>query len=240
MTNPDRTTSPRSAPPVVTELLGLPGAGKSTVGSEVDAWPTVQTVSRWTGLHRWTRLPVTFEMTLRSPAMSAVTYLAAVTRRGVTAVHLRRVSSVQRRHLIVKKLPRDTVVLDEGPVHALFVALYGTRETVLSRPLLRLALASLSRYVDRYLFLDIPKEQCIENFRRADRSSVRFNADSPDQAVEAFRRDETHRQIMDGLRRVAADKVVRVTSPAAAYAILLGHPPSPTADGDRVERFDSR
>jgi hypothetical protein len=172
---------------------------------------------------------------LRAPALSATAYAAVAARRGVAAVHLRRVHSVQRRHVQVKKLKGTATVLDEGPVHALFVTLYGTQPTAVSRLLLRLVLRILSRHVDRYLFLDTPRERCVENFRRAGRTSARFNADTPEHLVEAFRQDRTYEEVLDGLRRVAPAKLEVAATATHAYS-MLGEPAAPASRAEVDER----
>lgn len=220
-----------TARPTVVEILGLPGSGKSTVTGELAARGT-ETRNTWVGPRRAPGIPVGVELTLRAPVLSALAYLTVATRRGAGRVHLRRVHSVQRRHLIVKaERAGGFVVLDEGPVHALFATLYGTRPTVSSRLLLRLVVARLARRVDRYVHLDVPKDRCIENFHRPGRTSARFNDASSPGAVQEFLADETYAEVLGVLRRVARDRLVAVDSVADAYeavyaaAVTTSRPP---------------
>jgi hypothetical protein len=217
----------RAASSALVEILGLPGAGKSTLEHLAAAEGTVETVSYWRDPLPRHGLPMTVEFFLRAPVFSAAAYLAVLTRRGVTTAHLRGVTSVQRRHFLVKRMRGTARVLDEGPVHSLFQVLYGTNETAVSRLLLRLVLRLLSRQVGSYVHLDTPVERCIDNFRQAGRTSLRFNADSSAQFIDEFRRDRTYEQILDGLRSVRAKLTVAATPEAAADLLRAQTHPLP-------------
>jgi hypothetical protein len=230
-----RSTPVNRAGSGVTELLGLPGAGKSTVAQTVADWGTVAVARQWRSTRPGNSLVAVLGACLRAPALSAVAYAAVAARRGVRPVHLRRVHSVQRRHIQVKRLGAAPTVLDEGPVHALFVTLYGTHPTPVSRLLVRVVLRLLSRHVDRYLFLDTPVDRCVENFRRAGRTSARFNADTPEHLVEAFRQDRTYEEVLDGLRRVGGAKLEVAATASQAYSVL-GEPTAPASVADADER----
>jgi hypothetical protein len=215
----------RATSSMLTELLGLPGAGKSTLEREIAAWGTVATIGYWRDPLPRHGVPMTLEFFLRAPLFSAAAYLTVVTRRGVTAVHLRQVTSIQRRHFLVKKMKGTPTVLDEGPVHSLFQALYGTDETALSRLWLRLVLGLLSRQIGSYFYLDTPKERCIDNFRQTGRTSLRFNANSSEQLIDEFRRDRTYEQLLSGLRSVGARLTIAATPEAAAELLRAQMPP---------------
>lgn len=215
----------RTRSSAVTELLGRPGAGKSTLERKVAAWGRVGTVSYWRAPLPRHGMPMTLEFFFRAPVFSAAAYLAVATRRGVTRAHLRWVTSLQRRHVLVRRMGGTPKVLDEGPVHSLFQALYGTDETAVSRPLLRIVLRLLSRQVGSYIYLDTPVERCIENFRQTGRTSLRFNANSTTQFLNDFRRDRTYEQILDGLRSVAAELTIAATPEAAAELLRAQLPP---------------
>jgi hypothetical protein len=213
--------------PTVIEMLGLPGSGKSTVVHELTEGG-IATMSTWNGLHptRWP--PVAVQLVLRAPLLSALTSLTVATRRRIGLVHLRRTLSVQRRHLIVKaQRSKGVLALDEGPVHALFIALYGTRSTVVSRWLLRVVLSLLARRVDRFVFLDVPRERCVENFRRPGRSSARFNEASSPATIREFMADRTYDEILHALGKVAGDRLVVVDSVGAAYECVRAGPVMP-------------
>jgi hypothetical protein len=137
---------------------------------------------------------------------------------------------VQRRHILVRRMKDVDAVLDEGPVHALFLTLYGTGETPASRVLLRLVLLLLARNVREYLYLDTPRWRCVHNFRRAGRTSGRFNADSPPRVIAEFHQDHTYEQILDGLRRAGARLSV-AASPSAAWEMLRAQTPVSSAVG---------
>lgn len=205
----------------VIEILGLPGAGKSSAERSISLAGIVPTVSEWSGPSRWGWVPMSVQLFISSPIFSMTAYAMVLTRSGVRGITVRRILSVQRRHLILKLRPRGTQVLDEGPLHALFVAMYGTQETVLSRWLLSRVVRQLARRVDHYVYIDESKEQCIANFRRPGRTSARFNADSSAKAVEEFRHDRTYDQILESVERVSPWKLVVVSS-SAEVGVRIG------------------
>ena len=203
------------------EVLGLPGSGKTTLVREV-ARSAIATTTDWAGPVYRSRLPVAARLFLSAPVFSATAYLLLLTRSHVTWVAVRRVLSVQRR-LVLMRQPNGLRqrVLDEGPVHALYIALYGTSATRFSGVLLRAVLRTLASSVDHYVYMDTPKEQCISNFASPDRTSVRFNHQSGPAAIELFRRDSTYEEILGGLRCVAGSKVHVVPDVDTALGLIL-------------------
>ena len=200
----------------VIEILGLPGAGKSSAERAISSAGMLPTVSEWSGPARWGRIPMSMQLFMSSPMFSVTAYTMILTRSGRRSVSVRRILSVQRRHVILKKRPRETQVLDEGPLHALFIALYGTHETVFSRWLLPRVVHQLARHVDHYIYIDESKERCIAHFRSPGRTSARFNAEASDAVVDEFRADRTYDQILEAVRRVSPLKLEIVASSVEA------------------------
>ena len=208
--------------PGVIELLGPPGAGKTSVLHEVISlgeWGAVADPLRPRKVGVLGRL----RMLWSSPVVGGLSYLVVTTRRDAGLSNLSRVYLVQRAHLLVRGSPAaGGLLMDEGPVHGLFVALYGTRGTWISRHFLRRLVAVLARGVTRYIYIDAPIEECVRNFTNRVADTSRFARSSSEDEIEAFRNDRTYAEILTCLEIVASRKLCRVGSADEARALLGG------------------
>jgi hypothetical protein len=209
----------------VTEVLGFPGAGKSTLIQSVGRLRQTRTVADWNGAIDASHLPTVVQLFFAAPSFAVPAYLAVILRRQVTLTNVRRVMSVQRRHLwLQRNSPTCDHLLDEGPVHALFVTMYGTESTALSHFFLRITLRLLARHVDSYLYIAAPRESCIERFMSPGRTSFRFNDSASEEELATFLHDRCYEEIIAVLGRVAPTKLCIVDSSDQAREVLLRNP----------------
>jgi hypothetical protein len=211
----------RSEQPRVIELIGLPGSGKTSLGERAQALGLAPVVdvsavpvsrSRWTGRLR---------LFMAAPVFSALCYLCLGTRRGVKRDNVRRMFAAQVRYCHISRLPPvETVVLDEGPLHGLFISLFGTRETALSRPLLQYACALICRRVDVFVHIDRTKQQSISKLLRRSTSQSRFNSNMSEHEVDAYLADTSYDELLRAIERAApSGRVVHVNAEGAEEAL---------------------
>jgi hypothetical protein len=147
--------------------------------------------------------------------VSSLCYLCVSTRRGVRADNLRRVFEIQARYLHLKSLPKgQQMVLDEGPVHAVFIALFGTGETKVSRFFLRFLAHRLSRSVRAYLCLEIPMTQIMTNLEQRDEPRSRFNRHMSEREKSGLLADRSYGEILRELSNADSARMIHLTAGA--------------------------
>lgn len=199
-----------SGSPIV-ELLGLPGAGKSTAIQRIEIETASSTQTEWSNAYNQSRLlPPTMALFLRAPWVHSVLYVLFIMRGASSGPELRRVASVTRRYLSAKAGRTTPTFFDEGPLHALFVGLYGTRRRRGSDVLLRWAVRMLSASIDIFIWLDVPRGDCVANFLRPGRSSARFNETTSADEIQTFLHDRSYEAIVEALAQSTASKVIRL------------------------------
>ena len=135
------------------EILGLPGAGKTSACAHLGAHRTCLEGDVPNDL-RTSSYFSAISMFIRSPLFTFVLYMCILTRRGVRLQNLLYGFAVQRRFEYLRRLKASGIpaIVDEGPTHGIFIALFGTSSTVASTPLLRLALKRIGRLTDGFFF----------------------------------------------------------------------------------------
>ena len=204
------------------ELLGLPGAGKSFVYSKA-------TAQGLTGRNSWRdnlRLPgftSATQVLVKSVRLAATLMLGVLASRGPRRGPLSMVGSVVRRHQILNSIPLDEgpQVIDEGPLHALFVMLYGTQMTWLSRRLLSSAARQLCAAPRMFVLIDVPPQECMTNWAGPNRASVRFNSQTSENERRAFSSDQTYALIRAELEVSAGDRLHVVDDVDMAIELLI-------------------
>lgn len=156
------------------EIVGHPGSGKSFFclqtgpldkrGGEVEC---VDPRGVWQRGGLWGRLL----LSCRWPRLTSFIFLTALSAKGCRLSHLRSAYSVQRRfHGISASVcscrHRDGVkVFDEGPLHGIYVALYGTQMTHVSRFFLGKVVGLSIGQLDGVVHLRASRQQCTAALR---------------------------------------------------------------------------
>lgn len=205
----------------VIELIGLPAAGKTTVGRRAAESLDIQLWEDWKLPQRYSWLPPTLQLFILSPVASLCLYALVGTRSSSSSVNFKRVVSITRRHIAIARFPSGgpPILVDEGPLHSLFVTLYGTQPTRVSRQLLPIAVAILTRRVTAFTLIDTSKERCIKNFQSPGRTSARFNALAGQEEIETFLADSTYSEIVQVLREREATLIIADGTDEAVEAI---------------------
>lgn len=204
------------------ELIGLPGSGKTATSvratDDIVREDTEQSEAV-SGFGRRGGWRIRISHIVRHPVVGVLAYLMVASRRGVRRRNLLRVLGVQNAFRRLLSVRRQPAVVDEGPVHALYVAMFGTDESRASAVLLKSLLWVLARNVRAYLFLDVPAEACVTNFLSRDGIS-RFQRGSSDDLVAQFRADQTYSEIVAALRSVAPTKLLIAPDVTSAVHVL--------------------
>jgi hypothetical protein len=203
------------------ELLGLPGAGKSFAYD-------MAMVAGLTGRQQWSqddlsgnRLMHSLRRLASRPGLHAALILCVLSSRGPWLAPLRRMLSVVRRVDLASRQDLRAEVLDEGPIHALFVMLYGVKMTWASTQLARIAARRAAQPLGSVVYIDLPAERCVANWTAATRGSLRFNANSGEEERRRFIDDDTYGVINSALASASASVHV-VGDAMAAVQLLLG------------------
>lgn len=182
----------------IIELVGLPGSGKSTIAKrlkrQLPRGRVVQgdTPGRWP---LWFRLNFCF----REPLVAVASYLMVLSVRGACWENVKRVGVFQAALFAAKRkarVARGAVVIDEGPVHCLAMALFGTESTWSSRCLLRLTIRlSFGEWVGLCV-VNSQKQECLRRWQQRCAQDSRFDAEAPVQLREQFIRDNNYREVL--------------------------------------------
>lgn len=202
----------------VIELIGHPGSGKSYVAKSLQSTANVE-VSTNPG-----KVSFGYGLTGRilasgtAPFFSLTLHLSMICRRGVRAQNFRILHLVQKRYIALLRAPRSgvSVVVDDGPLHALYSALFGTRRTTLSDWFLGLTIRRLLKVQDTFVMISIEKDACVSNFRGRLNKGSRFNSASSEELVTKFLADTTYDDIIGAIRRKDSASLVRCADTAEA------------------------
>lgn len=143
---------------------------------------------------------------LRCPIFSIMCYGFVLSRAGVKRRDILMVYVVQSRFLRTRS-DDSFFVVDEGPVHALFSIMYGTRPNFVSNLFLKAILNLMARRVSRYIYFDPGPSQRLDNVCRRSQETSRFNSSMSERQREEFFRDQTYSQIMASLKAICPDKI---------------------------------
>jgi hypothetical protein len=214
--------------PQVFELIGEPGSGKTSVAKSVARTSVIVTLPG--GTISGTRATGRLRECLRRPVFALALYGCVVLRKGVRLSHLRKLYAVQKAAHAMEPLQSRKVsaIVDEGAIHTLYSALFGSVRTAASGLLLKLVMPILLRSVDVVVFLDTPRQQCVTNFSRRQNSS-RFSGKSSRQLIQQFTADRTYDEIVDAVLACKPNALMRFTSRRAATDFLRQAIHSPSA-----------
>jgi hypothetical protein len=182
------------------ELLGRPGAGKSTAMNQLP--PSIRKVVLESPCpsRRFRSVGERIRLLFHYPLWAALIYGVALGARGGRIRAFRNSLSVQRRVAALEAIPRDVrCVVDEGVIHGVFVLLYNTRPTRLSVYCFRKVVSWLVDQNVSWIYLDVDIEECIRRFSERQSASSRFSALSSDRVVADFRSSVTYETLLSVL-----------------------------------------
>jgi hypothetical protein len=192
----------------VAEIIGLPGAGKTTVVERAGSRLGIPVLRKPSAMISGRGLLGRMLATARCPIVSLNLYGLVVFRRNLALEHLRNVFSLQKRYLSVyTRLAASPMLVDEGVIHGVFSATFGTRSTSLSRFFLRRVVRRLVQQGARFYFLDVDKEACARRFEQRT-SGSRFSIGVSEQNRQFFLNDCSYREMVDVLRSHVPDAFV--------------------------------
>lgn len=207
----------------IIEIIGLPGSGKTKVATVLErrAQPGVMLI-RGDAIEPKRSGP-SFVSLLPTPLFSGTLLLMVVFRRGKRKENFRKLLAVHERwqQLSKTRVPGTTAIVDEGPVHTLFGALFGTVATPVSNYFLKLVIRRLMKVENRFLFVDLPKSECIANFKNRTSPVSRFNHGTNDVLLKRFVADASYDDILLAISAINPGALVRCSSAQRAVDYLL-------------------
>lgn len=205
--------------PLLIEVIGLPGSGKTTLISEsgfskADASASAEgsaLLRPWSG--RWL---------LRAPLFATLVISAALHRRIYARSALRKCITVVRRYVELRDVRgAAAAVIDEGPTHALFTLFFGSEPSFLSQRLERRLLAKIAGRIGYFLYVDISPEECAARLQSRDAPHSRFNVSTAPEITQALLTDRTYSAIRASLSVVATDRVKSCNNLKSCCSLLL-------------------
>jgi hypothetical protein len=112
------------------------------------------------------------------------------------------------------------MVIDDGPVHSLYAALFGTRRTFLSDRFLATTIGILSRLEDAFILIDENKQACIARFQTRPNSGSRFSMNATPGFIREFLADRTYSDIIAALCKHHSSSLIRCEDARVAHQRL--------------------
>lgn len=204
---------------VIVELIGLPGSGKTWAATELarQGWVRLEP-DGWRKGGLWGRL----YLMVRAPIVGLLAYTTVALRRPLSMARLSRVFQVQRAFLRRRSYQtlQDPVVADEGALHAIFIATFGSRTNRLARLAMRWLVGVLVRDLASCVHLDPGHERVSANLRSRDQQTSRFDRRSDEKLVESLFVDSAYRDLVVAIRHCAGSAYVRVPTSSDAVGWL--------------------
>lgn len=169
----------------------------------------------------WHRLIGRVRFVVSEPVLSSAMYLSVLLRTRARLENVSKIYGVQRIYE-AQKSTLSTVgfaIIDEGPMHAFYSALFGTRPTKLSKRFLELVVRRLMGG-HTFVLIEASKECCISRFRARTAESSRFNIATSSQVVALFLEDTAYDEIVSVMSRINADALRRFANTQSAFAYL--------------------
>jgi thymidylate kinase len=205
----------------IAEIIGLPGAGKTTVVSLVASRVAVAILRHPSVEIQGRGVIGRLLMTAKCPLASAYFYGFVCFRRRLRLQHVLNVFSLQKRFVAVYcRSGGSSLLVDEGVVHGMFSAAFGSSSTAISRFFLRRIVRSLVRKEARFYFLDVDKETSAQRFLGR-RSNSRFSADMTEENRDTFFDDDPYQELITVIRTVAPEKLVERSSLESMVEVLV-------------------
>lgn len=206
----------RARPPLLIEVIGLPGSGKTTLITMSGFTRTGRPID--TALQPGSRSAFAL---LRAPLFAALVFLSALLRGIYAPCMLRKcVTSVRRYVEVCDVRGAGTAVIDEGPTHALFTLFFGSTPNFLSKILERHLLGRIAKRVDYFVHIDVHPSECVARIRRRAAPHSRFNACAPPPLLDGLMRDCTYSSIVGALKELSGENFDSCSDLVSGRALL--------------------
>jgi hypothetical protein len=208
----------------IVELIGLPGAGKTSTAERLRAVGRARVCIDPGSVLNARGAIGRISMFLKAPIFSSLMILCLGLRTGAVVDNYRRLLNVQMQYVVVRREYSKTdrlVVVDEGPMHSLFSCLFGTRTTLFSRFLLRLVVRQLMTCVDVFVLIDIEKESAVRRIRHRTHGASRFNSSTDRATVFRFIDDVTYHELLRTISTVRPSALLSCSSASEAFDQIM-------------------
>ena len=210
-------------------MIGRPGSGKGYLCQSLLASPGWMLKAGAGEAGRSWLAPITMMM---NPVVSLLAVAAASTRIPVDFRRYRQVVRVVRKYDGVKReRGPGMVIVDEGPVHALFNVFFWSSATAVSRFFTRQLLRIVAGRFAAFVHLDIGREAALDNTRRRNHAGSWFNANMSEEVADRFLSDTSYDEIVEALKSVAPGKVHAFSNVGDAREFLIGWNGSRLSEG---------
>ena len=193
------------------ELIGLPGSGKTTLAIHLANRNGISVFFMQDKKVKGRKIRGRIKAFHAAPIFSLLLYAAMLFRRKASQNNFRRLFSVQKKYIATKTLTNRSFIniIDEGPVHTVFSAFWGTKHSKISDFFLK---ATLRQCIDNdqcFILVEKTAIKCLESIAQRTFSVSRFHSKTCSSKLKEFGKDKTYEHIVKTLESIGA-KIIRV------------------------------